>query len=200
MTHPAGDPRYFQALYEARDDPWGLGDRFYERRKRALLMASLPRERFRRAFEPGCALGHLTRDLAGRCDEVIATDVIDKAVALARVNLSDLVNVEVTRARLPDDRPDGLFDLVVLCEVGYYCADLDALVRSLNTSLSDDGVLVACHWQRRADDHPHTAETVHGALGQSRYLVAHHLEDDFLLDVWAANPQSVAQAEGIDTA
>jgi LmbE family N-acetylglucosaminyl deacetylase len=76
---PAADPSYFEALYAATDDPWGLADRFYERRKRAAVVAALPRERFRRVFEPGCANGLLTEQLARRADEVVAWDVVAAA-------------------------------------------------------------------------------------------------------------------------
>jgi len=49
---------WFDAFYTAGgDDPWGFTHRWYERRKRALTLASLPRERFARAFEPGCSVG-----------------------------------------------------------------------------------------------------------------------------------------------
>ena len=52
----------FAELYAA-GDPW-RADSLYERRKRAVVLASLPRERYRRAFEPGCGAGELTRDQA----------------------------------------------------------------------------------------------------------------------------------------
>ena len=76
----AGEPAYFDRLYAQAADPWGLGTRFYELRKRALLLAALPRAAFRRAFEPGCAIGLLTEELARRCGQVVAWDVADAAV------------------------------------------------------------------------------------------------------------------------
>ena len=44
------------------------------------LLAALPRPRFRRAFEPGCATGLLTEALARRCDQVVAWDVAEAAM------------------------------------------------------------------------------------------------------------------------
>ena len=35
---------YFDRVYASSDDPWGFASRWYERRKRQLTMASLPRE------------------------------------------------------------------------------------------------------------------------------------------------------------
>ncbi|HEY2166608.1 MAG TPA: SAM-dependent methyltransferase [Jatrophihabitantaceae bacterium] len=190
-------PGYFDDLYAASDDPWGLARGFYERRKLALLMAALPRERFERAFEPGCALGLVTRQLAERCDEVLAMDVVPRAVELTRQHAADFPGVTVCEGSLPDDLPPGTFDLVVLSEVGYYVADLDALRSAVHGLLRRDAVVVACHWRHSAPDYPQSADVVHAALGVGMYRLARHVEDDFLMDVWTTVPGSVAQREGI---
>lgn len=199
-TAPAAVGRYFDDLYETSADPWGLADRFYEKRKRALLLAALPRPRFARAFEPGCATGQLTEALAPRCDEVVAWDGAAAAVARTRRQCSGFDHVTVTRGTIPADWPHGTFDLVVLSEVAYYCPDLDALTAQVARCLDDDGVLVACHWRHPAPDHPHSGDDVHAALtGSMSHLhhLVHHVEPDFLLDVWTRSSLSVAAAEGI---
>jgi LmbE family N-acetylglucosaminyl deacetylase/SAM-dependent methyltransferase len=188
---------YFEDLYEQSPDPWGFDERFYERRKRAALLAALTRPRFRRAFEPGCATGLLTGELARRCDEVVAWDLATVAVEQAALRLAGTEHVTLRVAAIPDDWPEGRFDLIVLSEVGYYCADLDALAMRIEDSLDDDGVLVACHWRHPAPMHPHVAGTVHAAVGADRHLVVSHVEDDFLLQVWTRRGESVAAAEGI---
>jgi LmbE family N-acetylglucosaminyl deacetylase len=201
---PAARPGYFDALYaHDDDDPWGLGTRFYERRKRATLVAALPRPRFRRAFEPGCATGLLTVELAARCDEVVAYDVAGAAVERTTSRLRDHGldrGVTVARGRVPADWPDGRFDLVVLSEVGYYARDLDELVAAVVGSLTEDGVVVGCHWRHPAADHPHTGDAVHAAFGRRLSASVTHVEEDFLLHVWGAGPaalESVARREGI---
>jgi LmbE family N-acetylglucosaminyl deacetylase/SAM-dependent methyltransferase len=197
---PAASAEYFDELYAAADDPWGLADRFYERRKRSIVLASLPRERFTRAFEPGCATGELTALLAQRCEEIITWDGAAAAVAHMRSRFAADDGVVVEQGRIPGEWPLGRFDLIVLSEVGYYCTDLDALVDRLDDSLGTDGVLVACHWRRPAPDHPHTAEAVHQALdgGLARmHRIAQHDEADFLLDVWSTDARSVAETGGI---
>ncbi|SOD74924.1 LmbE family N-acetylglucosaminyl deacetylase [Jatrophihabitans sp. GAS493] len=191
------DVSYFDELYAEDDDPWGLQDRFYEQRKRDLLIASLPRRRFRRAFEPGCAIGLLTERLAQRCDSVTAWDFARRALDLAAENLDEHPNVELAQGTVPDQWPEGEFDLIVLSEVGYYCLDLDVLAARVRASLSADGVLLACHWRHPAADHPHTAEAVHAAVGRGMHPLLCHTEADFRLEVWSATPASVAQAEGI---
>lgn len=188
---------YFDELYAFSDDPWGLQDRFYERRKRALVGAVLPRMRFRRAFEPGCATGMLTAQLAQRCDEVLACDIADRAVDLTRERVAELPHVRVEKRRIPEQWPSGEFDLLVLSEVGYYCRDLLALAEQVRTAMTSDGVVVACHWRHDAPEHPHRAEDVHRALGEGLCRIASHVETDFLLDVWTRSGDSVARLEGI---
>jgi LmbE family N-acetylglucosaminyl deacetylase/SAM-dependent methyltransferase len=195
---PATSAAYFDDLYRQAPDPWGLADRFYERRKRDLLVASLPRDRFRRAFEPGCATGLLTAILADRCDEVVAWDVAQRAVdqAIARTATAP-GRVVIERGAVPQQWPAGSFDLVVVSEVGYYCTDPARLRARVDASLADGGVLIACHWRHPAADHPVSAEQVHVELGRGRRSVGHHEEQDFFLDVWSTDGDSVATREGI---
>lgn len=84
LAAPAASAEYFDRLYSRHRDPWGLSERFYERRKRDLVFASLPRAHYGRAFEPGCAIGALTAALAQRCDEVVAWDGAQAAVDQTR--------------------------------------------------------------------------------------------------------------------
>ncbi len=188
---------YFEGLYRRIGDPWGLASRFYEQRKRAMLLAALTRPRFRRAFEPGCATGLLTAQLAGRCDQVIAWDVAAQAIDRAKAALADCPGVTLERRAVPDDWPSGTFDLIVLSEVGYYCADPAELAGRVHASLSDDGMLAACHWRRDAAMHPQTAERVHAALGAGLHTVVDHVEADFVLHVWSRDGRSAAAIDGM---
>lgn len=188
---------YFVGLYAHSPDPWQLAGRFYERRKRDIVLSVLPRQRFRRAFEPGCATGLLTERLAGRCDEVVAWDVASAAVRQTTVRLAADPHVVVSSGAIPADWPGGTFDLIVLSEVGYYCRDLAALVARIEASLDSGGVVLACHWRHRAAMHPHTAEEVHAALDAALPKIVSHVEPDFRLDVWSRDGRSVAVAEGI---
>jgi LmbE family N-acetylglucosaminyl deacetylase len=190
-------PGYFDALYARSDDPWQLDVRFYEQRKRSLLLASLPRPRFSRAFEPGCATGLITAELALRCDEVVAWDVAERALEQTRHRMDGAPHVRVEAGAIPDDWPDGGFDLIVLSEVGYYCPDLDRLAKAVWTSVVTDGVVAACHWRRPAPAHPHTAEAVHEVLGRGHCAVVEHVEDDFCLQVWTRSGESVAVETGL---
>jgi LmbE family N-acetylglucosaminyl deacetylase/SAM-dependent methyltransferase len=190
-------PGYFDELYAEKDDPWNLAGRFYETRKRGLLLASLPRPRFGAAFEPGCATGLLTAELARRCATVLAWDGAARAVELARARVGDRRDVRIERRRIPGEWPPGRFELIVLSEVGYYCPDLALLAGRIDAGLAADGVLVACHWRHAAPDHPRTAEQVHASVGAGLRRIASHVEEDFLLDVWTRGGESVARSTGV---
>ncbi len=194
------DLSYFDALYAATDDPWSMQQRWYERRKRDLVMASLPRERYARAFEPGCGAGHLTEALAARCERLLATDFAADAVRLASVRLQHAAHVEVMQRHAPHEWPAERFDLVVLSEFAFYLDDAELALlqqRSL-AALEDNGMLLACHWRRPFVERTQDSDAVHAWFDRQPALarLCHHEEADFLLDVWGRQPLSVAQHEG----
>ena len=202
-TRQALPGSYFERQYAADGtDPWGFEDRWYEERKRAVTLAALPRRRFARAFEPGCAIGVLTAQLADRCDALLATDVADAALDVARDRLQGRPHVRFARGGIPELWPDGPFDLIVLSEVGYYCGDLElgTVIDRIRATLRPDGVLLACHWRHPVADYPLTGDEVHERLRAETglTLLVEHVEDDFRLDVLAGpQVQSVGRAEGL---
>jgi SAM-dependent methyltransferase len=193
--------RYFDQLFDGNDDPWAFKRRWYEQRKRDLTLAALPRKHYNTIFEPGCANGELSAALATRCDRLLCGDTSQNAVDLARRRLQPFDHAQVFHGRLPQDWPDGTFDLIVLSELGYYldADDLKTLIERAMTSLSADGELIAVHWREVIEDCPLNAEQVHRRLHNQLFmtrLVSHH-EPDFLLDLWSRDPESVAQREGL---
>src|SRR6202000_3253872 len=106
-------------------------------------LAALPRPRFRRGFEPGCSIGVFTRLLAGRCDRLLATDILEVPLAAARERTAGLDQVEIQRMTIPDEWPTGTFDLVVLSEIGYYFEprELDRVLAATGPSLRHRGLL-----------------------------------------------------------
>ena len=115
---------YFDDFYSEGNDRWGFETHWYEKRKRAVTLASLPRERFACAFEPGCAIGVLTVELAARCDQLLASDISEAPLEVARRRLAGRGGVTLRRLRVPQQWPSGRFDLIVLSEIGYYCGDV----------------------------------------------------------------------------
>lgn len=197
-------PEYFDALYSAAADPWGIEQGWYEERKRAVVLAALPRRRYARAFEPGCASGALSVGLAARCDELVCWDPAERAVAATRARLAASSGVRVERGALPERAPDGTFDLVVASEVVYYLdgGDREAFWRAVEDALEPGGHLVAIHWRREAPEYPVEGDAVHDELdarpGVAR--IVRHEEADFRLDVLARvppPPRSVAEETGL---
>lgn len=182
---------HFEALYAADEDPWSVRATWYERRKRALLLASLGRERYRSAFEPGCGNGEMSAALAARCERLLACDGAAGAVAAARRRLLDAAPgaVRIEQRSLPDGWPDGeRFDLIVISELAYYfdaAALADMLARAC-AMLDPGGELAMCHYLRDFDDRVSATASVHALPGRMPGMVraVHHLDQEFLLEVW----------------
>ncbi|GFM88460.1 methyltransferase [Pseudomonas cichorii] len=191
--------QHFDELFRDNDDPWAFKQRWYERRKRALTLAALPHERYASIFEPGCANGELSAELAGRCEHLLCCDTSNLAVELARQRLASFSHVHVLHARLPQQWPEGQFDLIVFSELGYYLdlEDLHQWIDCALASLTPDGQLLACHWRPDIEGCPLNADRVHQVLDerlQAHRLFSHH-EADFLLDLWSHDQTSVAARE-----
>lgn len=154
---------YFDELYGRDADPWKFATKEYEHQKYAVTLENLPRKRYANALELGCSIGVLTRMLASRADDLLSLDAAQIAVDAARERCSDLQNVEVQRATLPDEFPDGQFDLILMSEVGYYFAmpDLKRLSERVLGALQSGGDLVLVHYLPVVPDYPLTGDEVH---------------------------------------
>jgi SAM-dependent methyltransferase len=195
---------YFDGMYAAAADPWGFEERWYERRKYAISLAMLPRERYRAAFEPGCSIGVFTRMLGPRCGTLLACDLAAAAVQAAAARTADLPQVRVEQRDISAEWPSGRFDLIVLSEVLYYFGDhdLEQVLKHAAASLELDGTLLAVHWRHPVAEYPRTGGDVHRMLAAQPGLapLAVHTESDFLAEVYIRTegmPASVAEATGL---
>ena len=195
MTSAPDDPQppqetvsldYFTGLYLAKDDPWDLATKWHDQRKYAVTMASLPRPRYRRCYEPGASIGLLTRMLAERCDEVLAVDSVDAAVEQLRSTTGDLPGVRAEVADLPAELPDGTFDLIVVGDLLYYfaAADLGKLLDGLAERLEPDGDLVLVHFRDRGGSGWDGHQVHEAAARPGLDRVVRHEDEWFLLDVF----------------
>jgi SAM-dependent methyltransferase len=198
------DQGYFDQMYTAAPDPWGLATRWYEARKYAISLGLLPEPRYGDVFEPGCSVGVLTGMLAARGDHVLAWDASDAAVRAAAARNAALPNVRVRRGAIPGDWPPGRFDLIVFSEVLYYFAggELDQVLDRGVASLRPGGTLLAVHWRHPVADYPRGGDDVHEVLAARRDLARRvgHTETDFTAEVYQRAGRrlvSVAQAEGL---
>jgi SAM-dependent methyltransferase len=178
---------YFASMYERSSDPWGFEDRWYEQRKYAITLASLPEPRYRRAAEAGCANGALTELLAPRCDELFAFDFFEAAVDRTADRMHAQHHVHVINARFPAYWPHGTGDLVVWSEVAYYLSDVSAeqAVAGLERWLEPGGALIAVHYTG-ATDYPRPGHAIGPWLDDVEFLERSttHVDPLFELGVW----------------
>ncbi|GAA5169403.1 MULTISPECIES: SAM-dependent methyltransferase [Halomonadaceae] len=197
-------PDDFSALYARDADPWNYETSWYEARKRALTLTALTRERYARAFEPGCSIGVLTAELAARCDELLAWDTSEAALDAARGRVAaagrDAGAVTFASGWVPAAWPGGRFELIVFSEIGYFLSRAELLeVRALiAASLAPGGELLACHWRHPIQGGELDGDGVHRLLEATPGLqpVVYHREADLAIDLWSRASDSLAQREG----
>jgi len=179
---------YFEGLYAESGDPWDFETSEYEQKKYARTLAVLGRRTFRRALEAGASIGVFTEMLADRCDELLAVDVSERAVAEARRRLSGRGHVRVERRTLPEEMPDGPFDLIVASEVLYYFPreEMLAVLHGFERELARGGSLLAVHWRRETKTYPMQGDEVHELLAQNTRLQNKEtiIEPDYRLDLF----------------
>jgi predicted TPR repeat methyltransferase len=163
---------YFERLYAESGDPWDFETSEYEQNKYTRTLAVLGERTFRRALEAGASIGVFTEMLAKRCEELLAVDVSVRAVAAARRRLSGLGHVRVERRTLPEEMPDGPFDLIVASEVLYYFPreEMLAVLQGFERELARGGTLLAVHWRRETRTYPLQGDEVHELLAQNTRL------------------------------
>jgi len=163
---------FFDEMYRKDPDPWGFDKFEYERDKYAATLAALPRPRYAAAFEVGCSIGVLTRQLAERCGRLLAMDGSAVPLPAARARCADVPQVEIRHGRVPENWPEGeTFDLILLSELLYFFnrADLAAVTARTLSALRPGGEVVLVHWLPPAEPpFPLTGdEAVEGFLAEA---------------------------------
>jgi SAM-dependent methyltransferase len=104
-------------------------------------------------LEVGYANGVLTARLGKRCDALLAIDVSKTALEAARRRCADQPHVRIERRQLPQQQPQGCFDLVLLSEVLYYwdSEDLARTAASLIQATGSGGHILLVHWIGETD-------------------------------------------------
>lgn len=188
-------------MFDRDTDPWSFRTRWYEERKRAILMATLPFRKFETAFEPGCANGEFSAALAPRCNFLLATDISRAAIKLATERLRHLPQVSIEQMQVPRQWPDQSFQLIVVNELAYFLEmrELAPLCQRIRETLTPDGIFVACHWCQPINSDRLGGAAIHrklhALLGFKR--TATHIERDFILDIWSRDGKSVGQTENL---
>jgi SAM-dependent methyltransferase len=180
---------YFEGIFASDEDPWDLATSDYERRKFDGTIKALNDRRYASALEIGCAHGVLTQRLHRLCDQLLAIDISQTALALAQQRLGTQPGLEFAQRSFPAEAPRGLFDLCVMSEVAYYwdSSDLSRAAQWLADHLVPGGRVVLVHYTGETD-YPCTADEAVGALlqgtsGQFTTCLAER-QETYRLDLW----------------
>jgi SAM-dependent methyltransferase len=148
------DAAHFQSLYDENPDPWRFRTSEYEQAKYRKTLEALPTRRFGSAFEVGCSIGVLTHLLAPRCDALLAVDIVEQPLNDARAVCADQPWVQFRRMQVPDEWPEGNFDLVVLSEVLYFLSpkDVAKVADKVVACLDSAGLVLLVNWRGRSGD------------------------------------------------
>lgn len=183
---------YFEGLYAESPDPWNFASSEYERRKYERTLEALGGRTFPRALEAGASIGVFTEMLAPYCGELLAVDTSGRAVELARERLAGFKNARIERRTLPEEMPNGPFDLIVASEVLYYLPKEVALqaLRRFEEELAPGGTLLAVHWRRDTRTYPLQGDEVHELLKENTCLANTKtiVEPEYTLDLFEDKP------------
>ena len=185
-------PAYFDALYTRDPDPWRYQTSAYEAHKYQMTLTALPPRRFRAALELGCSIGVLTRLLAERCDALLAVDGSAVALDSARRRCADLPRVRFRQVRIPNEWPEGEFDLIVLSEILYFLdpADIRRSAAMACAGIRTRGAVLLVNYLGETDN-PTTggqaAQIFIAACGAKLKLASRSREAEWRLDLLTEN-------------
>ncbi|GAB3688979.1 SAM-dependent methyltransferase [Spirosoma flavus] len=197
--------QYFDDVYKANEDPWSFETSPYEQQKYEATLAALPNKQYDSAFEIGCSIGVLTQMLAPKCHRLLSVDASELPLKAARKRLADYPTVTIQQMAIPDQFPDGSFDLILLSEVGYYFSysDLARVRQLLIDHLRPNGHLLLVHWTPVVHDYPLTGDQVHDFFletsrpgGQLTHLL-NQRADTYRLDLFQKKVDELPQKTGV---
>lgn len=144
---------YFDELYAGSADPWNFAGSDYERAKYGHTLRALPRPYYQSAVEVGCSIGILTAQLAPRCASLLALDTSERPLIQTRDRCKSLPQVRIEQARVPENWPDGGFDLLLFSEVLYYLSptDLADVAKCVSRSAAPGAHVLLVHWTGETD-------------------------------------------------
>ncbi len=183
------DAETFDRIHTRGPDPWDVDSSPYEREKYDRTLATIPMARPARVLEIGCSIGAQTAHLAERTGSLLALDISGEAIARAPQRCAHLAHVTIRQARIPQDWPPGLFDLIVISEMLYFLdrADVASTARLAVGSLTRNGAILLVNWTGHTDS-PTTGEEA-AALFVATAKFLHHTastQTDYRVDLLEA--------------
>ena len=154
MNKQSRPAEHFERLYRDNPDPWNFKTSPYEQQKYEATLSVLGNRRFHMALEVGCSIGVLTRRLAARCDRLLGLDFVTAAVTMARARCAPLPGVSIQQMQVPQQWPEGRFDLILFSEVLYFLDEADlreTCARTLD-ALLPGGLVLLVNYTGLTDD------------------------------------------------
>ncbi len=144
-------------------DPWNFKNSEYEFRKYKRSIKVLGRRNFDSGLELGCSVGVQTELLSEICNQLTAVDISEVAINEAKKNCSGKANITFKTIDIVKEFPQGKFNLVTCCEIGYYLTreHLEQLFLNISDALLPNGRLLLVHWTRFVPDYPLSGDEVH---------------------------------------
>lgn len=105
-------------------------------------LALLHDRHYARCLDVGAGLGHYAEALAPHCDELLAIDISERAIARGKARLAHLPNITWSATNVRNLRAEKPFDLIVLADVLYYLGD-ERLPEAFNKTVQDIASLLA---------------------------------------------------------
>ena len=188
MNSATLSPQAFESRYRLGRDPWSFAQSPYELGRYRTIIASLQRSSYAAAYEPGCSVGVLTRQLAAMAARVTAIDFAPSAVTQAKTQCAGCDNVELICADVRIFMPAAPLDLIVFSEIGYYFSlpELSQLAAGLANRMVTGGEFIAAHWLGSSTDHVLHGNQVHECLREGLPLrpLKSEVHRGFRLDSW----------------
>jgi len=189
MTIDTTSQAFFEDMYRNDADPWDFASSQYERRRYEIILRALEGKHFRHAFEPGCSVGVLTRQLSKLCSRIDAIDISPTAAKIAQDRCHECPNIYITCDSLAHPISGDIFDLVVFSEIGYYFEEqtLRDILWTLVARMEPKGTMLASHWLGSSSDHILRGDRVHEIIAEVDGLSHIHgtRYADFRLDLWS---------------
>lgn len=159
---------YFDRLFSRGPDPWSYQSDPVSEARKELLLALLPTNRVPRLLEIGCATGWMTIDLASHADIVVAVDISETAISLAKRRCEALSNISFQLTDLLTDTIDGTFDVIVCAGVLVFLpwSVQVRVCRNLVNALNPGGTLLLEHLMR-GDFGGSSGEKIHDLYANS---------------------------------
>ena len=178
---------YFDAMYQASDDPWNFTASAYEHEKYQHTINSLGDKEYQHGLEIGCSIGVLTARLSTKCRSILGVDISEQPIAAAKERLREYKGVEFAVLQIPQQYPSGRFDLIVVSEIAYYLSneDLQLTKELIFDSLTEGGTLCLVHWRSQIKGCAFNGDEVNEYFLQepSAFQIYQHINEQYRIDV-----------------